>query len=190
MPDQLDNERELIDQAITDDKAFEVLYEFYFPKIYKFVFARVRHTESAEDIVAKTFMKVFCNLKDYNHEKCPFGAWVFKIATNNLIDYYRYELKRRHTDVEKIVEPVDLNQSPERDVELEQTSHEVQLALQALPKRYQRVLHLKFFAELSNGEIALALHISIGNVGALLHRALKKINKLITSRAQGGQSKV
>ena len=179
VPDQPENERELIEQAKTDDNAFVVLYDFYFSRIYGYVMKRVQHRESAEDIVSKTFMKVFCNLKDYDREKCPFGAWIFKIATNNLIDYYRHETKRRHADVEKIIEPIDPNQSPETDVHLAQTNQEVQLALQSLSKRYQRVLHLKFFAELSNGEIALALNISVGNVGALLHRALKKFRSFL-----------
>jgi RNA polymerase sigma-70 factor (ECF subfamily) len=171
---KLANEAELVEQAKTDDQAFEVLYRHYFPRIYGYLFKRTGNREVTEDLVSETFMKVFCNLKKYEQRNFSFGCWLYRIATNNLIDYYRQAGRRAQVNLEDIQELKDYGATPEEIAGLAQNRELVKKALGKLKGRYQEVLHLKFFAELSNIEIAETLGLSVNNTAVLVHRALKK----------------
>jgi len=87
--DMLENEAQIVEMAKKDDQAFEVLYDFYFPKIYGYIYKRVGSFDVAQDLVSITFIKVFNNLDGYQYKGYSFSAWIYRIATNNLIDYYR-----------------------------------------------------------------------------------------------------
>lgn len=177
---ELANEAELIREAVTDDSAFEVLYEHYFPKIYGYVGRRVGNKETTEDLVSVIFMKVFCNLKKYTpgDHSGSFRAWVYRIATNVIIDHYRKKGRNPDAiDIESISEPGDPSQDPGLNTMLIQDKAIVHSTLSTLPDKYQQILHLKYFAELKNTEIAEALDISANNVGVLLHRALQKFEE-------------
>jgi len=181
----LANEAELVEKAKSDDTAFEILYNFYFPRIYGYIYKRVGRREEAEDIVSTTFLKVFCNMKKYQARGFSFGAWVYKVATNNLIDYYRhagrrleasYDDKFDNDETQQSVGPIDPGDNPEVETDRNLDKTLVHKALKDLPDKDQRILHLKYFAELSSEEIALALQTSENNVRVLSHRALKKFH--------------
>jgi len=174
----LENEKQLVKDAVHDHQAFGVLYDFYFDKIYGYVFKRCGKREIAEDIVSETFTKVFCGLKNFNPRKGSFKSWVYKIATNNLIDYYRKELKNTKVDIEDITEPAEIKQTTEEYLMSLEDKKKVMQIIQKMSGRYQQVVNLKYFAELSNQEIAETMHISANNVGVLLYRALNKFKSL------------
>ncbi len=175
---KLEDEPEIVERAKTDDQAFEVLYNYYFPKMYGYLFKRTGNHEVAEDLVSATFMKVFCNLKNYKHQGCTFGAWVYKIATNNLIDHYRKEGRKQEIDIDLIQEPEDTNPTPEDLAQNTQNRKLIKVVLEKLSVRHQEILHLKFFAEMSNNEIAEVMGISVNNTRVLTYRALKNFHKL------------
>jgi len=176
--DILENESEIVEKAKTDDAAFEILYNHYFPKIYGYLFKRTGNHETAEDLVSTTFMKVFCNLKKYEFKGFSFGAWLYKIATNNLIDYYRKIGKRKEVDIEQVKEPVDTSAAPEKLAQRSQERQIIQVVLAQLSDRYQKVLNLRYFAEMSNDEISKILEISVNNTRVLVHRSLKHFQKI------------
>jgi len=172
--DMLDNEKEIVERAKQDDQAFEILYDFYFPRIYGYVLKRVGDFSVAEDLVSKTFLNVFVNLKKYQYKGYSFGAWVYKIATNNLIDYYRKSGNRREVNIEEIRDLKDeINDTPDELAQHIQEKKLVQKTLRLLPEKYQEVLDLKFFAEKTTTEIAEILETNENNVRVLLFRALK-----------------
>jgi len=170
---KLENEAEIVQQAKTDDQAFEVLYNHYFPKIYGYLFKRTGNHEVTQDLVSETFTKVFTNLNKYQHQGYSFGAWLFRIATNNLIDYYRKAGKTKEIDIDQISEPVDDSPNPQQSIEAKQNREVVHRILKMLPERYQEVLNLKFFAEFSTQEIAENMGITPNNSRVLVFRALK-----------------
>lgn len=173
----LAREARLVEQAKTDDQAFAILYNFYFPRIYGYVFKRVGRREISEDIVSETFLKVFGSLKTYRAQGHSFGAWVYKIATNQLIDYYRQAGRRKETDLVAANNLASLERPAGEAVDSAYAGEIVRAVLIGLPQRYQAVLHLKFFAELSNEEIATSLGLKVNNVRVLTHRALKSFQK-------------
>lgn len=171
----LADEAELVERAKVDDRAFEILYDFYFPKIYGYIFKRVGSFEVAQDLVSSTFLKVFTNLGKYENRGYAFGAWVYRIATNNLTDYYRKSGNNKNINFDSLEELKDeKGENPGETVQLSQERELIRRALGDLPKNYQEVLHLKFFAERDNSEIARILETSENNVRVLIFRALKK----------------
>jgi len=172
----LQMEQELVEKAKTDNLAFEQLYNLYFPKIYGFVYKRVGQKQICEDIVSEVFMKVFTNLKDYQNQGMSFGCWVYKIATNKLIDYYRTGKRKLIVGVERlenIGSKENVGEQTANKMELEKA----QVVIQTLPENYQQIINLKFFAELNNQEIAKIMKISENNAGVLIFRALKKFRE-------------
>ncbi len=175
---KLDNENMLVKQARTDDRAFEILYDFYFSKIYFFVFKRTGRKEITEDIVSATFMKVFTGLKTFEakHEN-SFAAWVYQIANNTLTDHYRSQGRHPLINIESIAEPEDESQNPQEDFIRNLNKEIVAKVLQSLPEHDQKIIQLKFFADLDNIEIAEILGVRANNVGVWLFRALKRFHK-------------
>lgn len=180
----LANEAEIVEQAKTDDRAFEVLYHHYFPRIYGYLFKRIGQREATEDLVSETFMKVFCNLKKYQDRNFSFGCWLYRIATNSLIDYYRKTGRRAEVNLDDIAELRDHGATPEEAAALGQNRQLVHRALKEMKSRYQEILHLKFFAELDNQEIAATLGLSANNAAVLIHRALKEFSLIYKKYGQ------
>jgi RNA polymerase sigma-70 factor, ECF subfamily len=181
----LPNEAEIVSQAKTDERAFTVLYDFYFPKIYQFVGHRVATREITEDIVSQIFLDAFSHLKSYQTRGCPFGAWLYRIATNKLTDHYRHLGKNKSVSLtgedQKEWEIKDEKQNLAEKTEINWQAENVQRALTKLPTRYQKIIELKFFAELNNQEIGLALDLTPNTVGVVLYRALKKFKLVYIS---------
>ncbi len=174
----LEDEAEIVEKAREDDAAFEILYSHYFPKIYGYIFKRVGNREETEDLVSTIFIKVFSNLDKYQRRDCKFSAWLYRIATNSLIDYYRKAGRKKEIGIEHVEDWPDLNDQPANEVMINEQSKEVQALIKKLPDRYQEVIQLKFFAQLDNQEIAEVMKVSVNNVGVLIHRSLEKFKQI------------
>ena len=175
----LENELILVEQAKTDDQAFSALYDFYFPKIYYFILKRVGHRETAEDLTASIFLKAFSNLKKFKVEHSySFCAWLYRIATNSLTDYYRRQSRKTEINLDSIVEPSDQRPDIVQGIAAVSEGKIVRQALLELDGREREALELKFFAELSNLEIAATLNLSANNAGVIIYRALKKFKAI------------
>lgn len=170
------NEKEVVEKAKSNNEEFEALYNFYFPKIYGYVFKRVGSKEVAEDIVSIVFIKAFSNLNNFEYRQ-SFSSWVFKIATNSLIDYYRKNSK--HKEVKLTINLINtLSVEPKNNFDQNYNKKIVTNILNRMSAKYQRVIQLKFFAEFDYTEIAESLNISEGNARVLTHRALKKFHNI------------
>ncbi|NCT55014.1 sigma-70 family RNA polymerase sigma factor [Candidatus Falkowbacteria bacterium] len=175
----LDNENILVERAKTDDNAFSILYDFYFPRIYGFIFKRVGGKEVAEDIVSAVFMKAFTNLNSfYPQREASFSAWLYRIASNQLIDHYRYAGRRPTVALENINEPGDDRQNPQIDFLRQEERSLVERALMSLADKDREILTLKFYAELEPSEIADILKTNANNVGVMAYRALQKFKAI------------
>lgn len=174
----LKEEMVLVEKAKSDEMAFTQLYNFYFLRIYNFINKRVSHRETAEDLVSETFMKAFANLNKYNYKGLSFGAWLYKIASNLVIDYYRKELKYKKEDIDDHPS-IPSNLLTDEEIKIKQDKDAVEKLLAHLPDREKQIIELKFFAELSNNEIAEIMDITATNVGVLIFRSLKKCQKYL-----------
>ena len=171
---------ELALRATTDELAFEELYEYFFPRVYNFIFARLKNSSDADDVVSVTFIKMNENLESYNPDKAAFSTWLFKIANNALIDHVRRVNRNNETEWNEFFEPAaPENEKPEVVLAASETSRELLRALDKLNDRERRIIELKFWGGLDTKAVAEVLSISEGNVRVTLHRTLGKLKNIL-----------
>lgn len=180
--EELEEHNQLALSARENQEDFAKLYNLYLDPIFGFVKSRVNHLQTAEDLVSDIFYKVFLNLKKFNPKKASFKTWIYTITHNVLIDYYRSgqnPTKSNKLELNEIVHLSDNNHFPDQDLLSQEQKEFVQGCLAKLPERYQKVIQLKYFADLSTAEIAQMLELSENNVRVIIHRALTKLKPLI-----------
>lgn len=173
----LNQEKQLVDAAKTNTESFGRLYDFYFPKVYAFVAAKIYNRDDAEDITGDIFMKILENIHRFEWRGVPFGAWVFRIARNTLNDYYSKSAKTRTTDIDTAygVSEDEEKTSPHKKAAKEELAEKVKRILTTLPERELSVIQLKFFSELNNREITHVTGLSESHVAVIIYRTLRKI---------------
>jgi RNA polymerase sigma-70 factor (ECF subfamily) len=162
-----------------DGRAFEVLYERYFKKIYAFVVRRVGHAQIAEDLVSDVFLKAFAHRFSFTW-RTSFSAWIYRIATNRVTDHYRTKRPTDELDEQHQEAPGPL--SLPHDADLSILGRELENVVEKLNERERLAVTMKFYAECTNEEIAKALKITANHAGVILHRALKKCEQFASER--------
>ncbi len=179
----LDAERLLASRASSGERAaYGQLYEAYVDKIYRYIYYKVGQRADAEDLTSLTFMKAWDAIGDYEWRNHPFGAWLFRIAHNLVVDYHR---ARRDTVTLSDATP-QLEQKASRDeIRPERmlsdliTTDRIQHAIQRLTEEQQQVLVLRFFQGLSTGEVADMMGKRRGAIRGLQFRALSALRDLL-----------
>lgn len=153
---------------------FEHLYESSRDDVFAYVTSLLRDRAAAKDATAAAFERAYRKRSRFNPSKGSPRAWLFGIARNAALD----ELRRRGRQAELSTEPVDIA-SVDGSIEDERSEMRLVLttALGRLEPRQRELIALKFFADLSNGEIARVLGTSESNVGTKLHRTVIKLRE-------------
>ncbi len=160
-----------------DNDAFGRLYEQYFDAVYRYAAFRLPR-ESAEDVVADVFVKVWEKLHTYKvHSGVPFAAWLFRIARHTVIDVYRTQ--RSFDEVPETLADHDALNRTEHRTERHEMLRTVRAAVDQLPGRYREILLLSFMAGLPHSEVARVLRLTEGAVRILKMRALRKLEALL-----------
>ena len=171
---------ELALRATTDEEAFEELYEYFFPRVYNFIYARLKNSADADDVTSITFMKMNENLERYDSTKAAFSTWLFRIANNALIDHTRRRDKSEETEWEEFFDPAAPEyQEPEAQTLTQESNRELLAALDKLNDRERRIIELKFWSDLDTRSIADVLSMTESNVRVTLHRALGKLKNFL-----------
>jgi RNA polymerase sigma-70 factor (ECF subfamily) len=176
MPQEIEYESILARRASHDPVALQTLYKLYFHRIYNYVSVRINHPQDTEDLVSDIFLQVVKNLPKFNNRyEFSFGAWVFTIARNVVIDFYR---QKGCTPQELKLEEI-ANESINSDpcvLLIEREKHfELYDLLNVLPDRRREVVTLKYFGGLRNLEIAQIMGIDERTVASHLSRGLKDL---------------
>ncbi|MBI2356057.1 MAG: RNA polymerase sigma factor [Candidatus Doudnabacteria bacterium] len=155
-----------------DAEAFGQIFDLYSPRIYNFLFGKLRHKETAEDILNTIFLKAWENLNRYQHrQNAKFSTWLFQIANFTLIDHWR---TRKETSEITKVENLSVFAV---DPKLYEDYEFLWIALSELPEEYQTVLDLRFKQEFNVAETAKVMNKSEVGVRVLQHRALKMLKE-------------
>jgi RNA polymerase sigma factor (sigma-70 family) len=159
-------------------KAYADLMQRYKDSIYFMVLKMVNNKEDAMDLTVETFAKAFEKLDKYQPEYA-FSTWLFRVATNNCIDFIRKK-KLNTTSIHGMTDEdgeekqlqikADVLNPEETSIKKQQTE-ELKLLIQSLPARYRNLITLRYFDELSYEEIAQQLDLPLGTVKAQLFRA-------------------
>jgi len=176
----LEIEQKLVEEAQRNPERFTDLYDKYFEQIYRYVKRRVDGVDVAEDVVSQTFFDAFNYLKRYEFRGLPFSAWLYKIAHNNVLKWYREKGKAVVVDIDE-AQAVAHSDDVIVTVKLQENQEYVKKVLEQMSFEDQEILRLKFFEELSNIEIAEVMGLTANNVGVKLYRALQRFKQLLNT---------
>lgn len=181
----------LIDRAVGgDDAAFAKLMQRYKRPVYHMILKMVRNVDDAEDLTIESFAKAFRSLYRFKKD-FTFSTWLFRIATNNTIDFIRKKklntmsIENTYTDDDGQSVSIDVedeNLDPQEETIKQQKAELVQVFVDKLPAKYQKLVRLRYFNELSYEEIAVELEAPLGTVKAQLHRARELMFEMVKNK--------
>ncbi len=172
-----ESERQQIQAAQKNPQAFRPLYEKYHQPIFLFVYRRVDNESVAADITSQVFLNALLHLKKYKITKAPFQSWLYRIAHNEVMQFFR---KTKH--VRKIV--IDENLLTELKSEeeyspdyLEKWRDHLIVAINTLRLEEVQLLELRFFEQKPFREISFILNITENHAKVKTYRLLAKLRK-------------
>ncbi|MDH5367321.1 MAG: sigma-70 family RNA polymerase sigma factor [Cyclobacteriaceae bacterium] len=182
----------LIDDAVkeADQQSYAILMERYKKPVYHMILKMVRNVDDAEDLTIEAFAKAFKNLHRFKKD-FTFSTWLFRIATNNAIDFIRkkkldtFSINTAYSDDNGDAVSIDIedkNLNPQEEAIKAQKIELIQMFVTKLPAKYQRLVRLRYFQELSYEEIAKELEAPLGTVKAQLHRARELMYDLVKNK--------
>ncbi len=174
------NEKQLLESAIRGEaSAFGLLYDKYQPNIFRFIFLKVSRREEAEDLTHQVFLNAWQNIEAFEDQGLPLSSWLYKIARNKVIDYYR--TKKSIASIENV--PEDYFETSQ-DGGMEQIGNKIETegiykALKKLSAEYQEIIIMRFVEELSPREISKITGKKSGAIRVLQFRALRRLKKIL-----------
>jgi|TARA_B110000503_G_scaffold118103_1_gene178722 RNA polymerase sigma factor (sigma-70 family) len=184
----------LVNQAINegDERAFAELMSRYKKSVYFMILKMVRNVDDAEDLTIEAFAKAFKNLGRFKQDY-TFTTWLFRIATNNAIDFLRkkkldtFSINTSYSNEDGTTLNIDIEDQNLTPIESTIHAEEIEfvhLLVTKLPSKYQRIVKLRYFEELSYEEIAIKLDTPLGTIKAQLHRARELMQTLFKDKKQ------
>jgi len=169
-----ENELHIIEKAKADPSAFGPLYQKYHEQVFRFVYRRIDCPELAADITSDIFVKILLALPKFTYKGLPFAAWLMRIASNTLIDYFRSKASERTISVETIAIQKILSE----EIQTEEDNESMELLLSAMSQLKEKdllMLEMRFFEGHSFREIGDILNLSEVNAKIKTYRILKKL---------------
>lgn len=169
-----------IKTAAGERDAFGEIYGTLLDPVYRYLYWNLGSREEAEDLTEEVFLRCLTSIGSFDARRGPFKAWAFRIAHNLMVDHIR----RRGRKSEEPIPPQSESELPHADEELErkERARALREALAELPAAQRQVIVMKYFAEMSNSEVAKALGRSEGAINALQHRALRRLGGMLEER--------
>ena len=182
--------KELVEKAQNKDRdAFGSLFDLYYDKVLNYVFRRVLNTEYAKDITSNTFLKALKNLDQFEWRNGPFSfsGWIFKIATNEVNQYFRkqnrYKLTIDDPDFKELGDNNKIAEEIEKKIDNDKHLLILNKAIKQLKPIYQDILHLKYFEEMSYEEISQVLNKNESTIRVYSKRAKEELRIILEKDA-------
>ncbi len=183
---------DLIDKAVQekDQQAYATLMKRYKKAVYFMILKMIRDADDAEDLTMEAFAKAFKNLERFKKDY-TFSTWLFRIATNNAIDFIRKKklktmsLNNTLSDDSGNAVTIDIEDDDNnpQDVYIRtQRIEMVRIFVDKLPAKYRKLVQLRYFDELSYEEIAQELDKPLGTVKAQLHRSRELLFEIASGK--------
>lgn len=183
---------DLIDRAVQDkdQQAYATLMKRYKKAVYFMILKMIRDADDAEDLTMEAFAKAFRNLERFKKDY-TFSTWLFRIATNNTIDFIRKKklktmsLNNTLSDDSGNSVNIDIeddDNNPQDQFIRSQRIDMVRIFVDKLPAKYRKLVQLRYFDELSYEEIAQELEKPLGTVKAQLHRSRELLFEIASGK--------
>jgi RNA polymerase sigma-70 factor, ECF subfamily len=177
MPSRQFDDEQVISQVKSGDAdAFGMLYDQYSVVIFRYVYSHLENRLDAEDLTEEIFLRAWRALPKYDERGLPFSAFLFRIARNSLIDYYR------QSKVVQSIDDIEIQSheaGPEEVVDTQIANDDLRQKIAELREDYRNVLIFRFLSGLSPEETAQVMQRSVGAVRVLQHRALSALRELM-----------
>lgn len=174
------DERMLVEAAQADPSKFDALYELNFDRVYFFIVSRVQNRANAEDLTSEVFHKALANLPTYEWRGAPFSAWLYRIASNAIIDHYKRS--NRQDQLDDLEHPLAHRDLSLDDVDFIERHVQFFRLVDQLPEVQRRVVCERFIEERSIKEIAQRLSKTEGAIKQLQFRALQTLREQVGDR--------
>ncbi|RVU54733.1 RNA polymerase sigma factor [Anaerosphaera multitolerans] len=166
-----------LSKSYVTQKDFEFIYDKFFNRVFKFVSYRVSNNEDSKDITSEIFQKIYRSLNGFDPNKSKLEVWIFAIARNTIVDYYRRNSKHKIISMDKFKDFFASENYVEDNLEKAEEYDYLRGEIKKLNSKEQLVLSYKFGAELSNTDIAELTGLSSSNVAVILHRSIQKLRE-------------
>lgn len=161
---------------------FDRLYDSYYDGVYRYIYVCVKNKWNAEDIISTVFMKIYENREKIQEVETS-KNWIFRIAHNAIIDFYRKN--GRVIPIDDFIEtPVDDEEY--NNIIIKDEFLGVKKYLDELPEETRNIIYLRFYAGLKFKEIAEIVNKSESTIKSIVNRAMKKV-KTSYEESQGGK---
>lgn len=180
---ELELERRLIEAVKKNPDKFVDLYEKYHDQIYRYVYRRAGGDKDVtHDLVSQTFMDALSHVKSFTWQGYPFSSWLYKIAHNNVIKWYRKSGRNNYVPIEEARNVSDKQRGQQEVVDAVLAKEQVDKIMTRLENDEREILRLKFLEGLSNIEIAEIMDLSVSNIGVKVFRTLKKAKGFLPTK--------
>jgi RNA polymerase sigma-70 factor (ECF subfamily) len=157
---------------------FESIFEDHYKRVYNFCAYRINNHHDTEDLVSMVFEKVITKYSTYRPSGVPLEAWIITIAKNVVNDYFRQN-KKKAIPLGFVSDAAASASQPEEILITSEDNAALMRALNVLTEKERTIVAMKFAASLRNVDIASIMSLSESNVGAIIHRSLKKMRRVL-----------
>lgn len=160
-------------QKTGNRSAADQLIRKYFDEIYAYVYKQTSDKQTAMDLTQIIFIAMLQSIGNYDANKASFRTWLYRIATNKIIDYYRSQtIEKKHV---LSIEDMDIPDKTEltRQIEMKVLLTRVQSYVNSLEMGLQQIFRLRFFGEYTFAEISTFLGLPESTVKSKYYRLLK-----------------
>jgi len=170
----------VLERAINADPvALGMLYDQYVDRIYSYIYHRVGQAEVAEDLTGQVFMRVLEAVRTGKPWRSSFSGWLYRIAHNQVIDYYRRNKRATFVDVDEATPIASTEGDPVRLAESRLASQYLREALTEITEEQAQVITLRFLDDLSIAEVASIMDKTEGAIKALQYRAVLALRRVM-----------
>ncbi len=176
------SEEQQILAAQKDSKHFRVLYEANYEAIFRFLYRKTNDEDLAADLTSQTFIKALTNIQKFEYKGVPFSAWLYRIASNEFLKYYRQEKKLPVYSLEEETAKRLTNFSEDLADERQQEKiDQLKKVLETLKTKDMQMIELRFFEDKSFKEIGFILETTESAAKMRTYRIIEKIKESISS---------
>jgi len=182
-------EAQLIEQCRRNPDAFGQVFDTWYKPVFGYVMRRTADYDLSKDIAAETFLKAFLKINSFKWRGISLSAWLYRIATNELNQYYRSSKYKPQSlqqlledpQMEKLLRDSSDNQREiiEEELKAYNDYNLIREKLQLLDVKYQEVIALRYFEQKTNHELSIILDKKEGTVKSLLSRGLEKLRNML-----------
>ena len=150
-------------------------FEEFYPKIYNYIYYRVLHRETAEDLTSDVFYRALAYAASFDERKASYKTWLFTIAHNVVANHYR---SNKNTLAIDDFDTLAAENDIQEDFNISEDIRRLHNLLKTLPEREREVIALRFWGELTYNEIATRIGMREKSVSSMMSRLTTKLKNL------------